>query len=251
MSVFTWIRRKVKAYRDKRVSSATVRYMFPAVLGTVLLLGATTITSTNQSYVYLSADTRTIEVGEMVSVMVSVSAHVPINAVDIKIAFPADKVEVFSVDRGRSVLTLWTEDPIISTNSVQFIGGTFRRGFIGKHTIASIKFRAKQSGQYEISATDITFVAGDGTGNKVTVSANSANKTMLFNFDENTSAEEIRIAVAAGVVTDLNGDGKVTLEDISMFMAIWNNRSQVLDFNNDGRMTFKDFSIILADFFWR
>ena len=251
MKAFAWIKEKVIAYRNKRVASRTIRYMFPAVLGTLLLLSASTITGVDQSYVFLSPDNRTIEVGELITLEVGVSAHTPINAVDIKVNFPADKVEVFSIDRGKSVLTLWTEEPIISSNSVQFIGGTFRRGFIGKHTIASIKFRAKQSGQYEIGATDITFVAGDGTGNKVTVSANSANKTMLFNFDENTSDEEIRIAVAAGVVTDLNGDGKVTLEDISMFMAIWNNRSQVLDFNNDGRMTFKDFSIILADFFWR
>ncbi len=249
MSAFTWIITTVKVYRSKRVSSATVKYMFPAVLGTVLLLGATTITSTSKSYVYLTPDVRTVEVGQILTLQVGVSAHAPVNAVDITVVFPPDKVEVFSVDRGTSVLTLWTEDPIIANDYVQLTGGTFRRGFIGKHPVASIKFRALKAGQYEIRSQDITLVAGDGTGKKITPSTNDANKVSLFNFDENTSPEEIRVAIASGITTDLNKDGKVTLQDISAFMGAWQNQAQLFDFDNDGRMTFKDFSIILADFF--
>jgi hypothetical protein len=249
MKAFTWIITKIKAYRSKRVSSATVKYMFPAVLGTMLLLGASNITSVDQSYVYLSSDSRTVEVGQMLILEVAVSAHTPINAVDITVVFPPDKVEVFSVDRGQSVLTLWTEDPIVSTDYVQFIGGTFRRGFVGQHKIASIKFRALAAGQYKIRSQDITFVAGDGSGNEVTATDNNAGKMALFNFDESTSAEEIKVAIAAGITTDLNQDGRVTLQDISAFMGAWNTRTQLFDFNNDGRMSFKDFSIILADFF--
>ncbi|MFT5831713.1 MAG: hypothetical protein ACI9SY_000081 [Candidatus Paceibacteria bacterium] len=249
MSAFTWIRAKVKAYRDKRVSSATVKYMFPAMLGTVLLLGASTISSVDRSYVYLSSDSRTIEVGQILTVEVGVSAHTPINAVDITVVFPPDKVEVFSVDRGQSVLTLWTEDPIIATDYVQLTGGTFRRGFVGQHEIVSIKFRALTTGQYEIRSQDITFVAGDGTGAEIASASNLANKTTLFNFDENTTSKEIEVAIASGITTDLNQDGKVTLQDISAFMGAWNKRNQLFDFNNDGKMSFKDFSIILADFF--
>lgn len=251
MTAFTWFVNKVKAYRSNRVSSKTVKYMFPAILGTVLLFGASTITSDNKSYVYLNPDIRTVEVGEVVSVEVGVSAHTPINAVDITVEFPADTVEVFSVDRGQSVLTLWTEDPVISSNFVQLSGGTFRRGFIGDHEIATIKFRAKQAGQYTIKSQEVTFVAGDGSGNEVEVSSVGTDSTVLFNFDENTSPEEIKIAIASGITTDLNNDGKVTLQDISAFMGAWNNRTQLFDFDNDGRMTFKDFSIILADFFLR
>lgn len=249
MNVLAWIFNRIKKYRAKRVSSATVKYMFPAMLGTVLLLGASSISSSEESYVFVSSDLRTVQVGEIVTVEVGVSAHIPINAVDITVDFPSEKVEVFSTDRGQSVLTLWTEDPIVSTDSVRLIGGTFRRGFIGQHEIVSIKFRALQSGQYSISSTDVTFVAGDGSGDEIASSENPANTTTMFNFDENTSAEELEIAIASGITTDLNQDGRVTLQDISAFMGAWNNSSQLFDFNNDGLMTFKDFSIILADFF--
>jgi hypothetical protein len=223
--------------------------MFPAMLGTVLLLGASIISGVNGSYVYLNADSSTVEVGEIITVVVGVSAHVPINAVDITVDFPDNKLEVFSVDRGQSVLTLWTEDPVIEEQSVQLVGGTFRRGFIGQHEIASIKFRALQSGQFSISANNVTFVAGDGSGDEIAASETAANATTIFTFDETTSDEEIEIAIASGITTDINLDGQVTLQDLSAFMGAWNNSSQFFDFNNDGQMTFKDFSIILADFF--
>lgn len=251
MRILHWITRQYKAYRHKTTASYTVKYMFPALLGSVLLLSANSITSIDQSYVYLSSDIRTVEVGELVSVEVGVSAHTPINAVDITIDYPADMVEVFSIDRGQSVLTLWTEDPVVTTDSVRFAGGTFRRGFVGDHEIATVKFRAQKTGQYRITTGAVTFVAGDGSGDEVAADTNPANSTSLFNFDENTSEEQIRVAIAQGVTTDLNQDGRVTLQDISAFMGAWNTQTQVYDFDRDGRMTFRDFSIILADFFLR
>jgi hypothetical protein len=60
---------------------------------------------------------------------------------------------------------------------------------VGQHEIASIKFRALAAGQYKIRSQDITFVAGDGSGNEVPVTYNIAGKKTLFNFDETTSAD--------------------------------------------------------------
>jgi hypothetical protein len=53
------------------------------------------------------------------------------------------------------------------------------------------------------------------------------------------------------IVTDLDGDGEVSLKDISAFMAAWLTRASTFDFNGDGRMTFKDFSILLSDSFFK
>jgi hypothetical protein len=92
-------------------------------------------------------------------------------------------------------------------------------------------------------------VAGDGTGTEVAVTAQAAESIALFNFDENTSPEEIQVAIASKIVTDINNDGRVTLQDISAFMGAWSNRTQIFDFNKDGKMTFRDFSILLADYF--
>jgi hypothetical protein len=223
--------------------------MFPAMLGAAALLGALSISATENSFVLLETDVQAVESGELFEVQVLTSAHTPVNAVDITVQFPKDKLEVFSVDRGQSVLTIWTEDPSVTASAVRFSGGTFRRGFIGKHEIATINFRALETGQYNVKINNATLVAGDGTGTEVPVTAQSAESIAMFNFDDNTAPEEIKVAIASGIVTDLNNDGKVTLQDISAFMGAWSNRSQIFDFNKDGRMTFRDFSIILADYF--
>jgi hypothetical protein len=56
---------------------------------------------------------------------------------------------------------------------------------------------------------------------------------------------------AIAILTDTNGDGKVDVSDITLFMSAWLTQNRVYDFNKDGRMTFRDFSILLADAFLR
>lgn len=182
---------------------------------------------------------------------VRVSAHTPINAVDLLVEYPEESLDVFSVDRGQSVITIWTEDPVITDSSVSLVGGTFQRGFIGEHEIATIRFRADQTGSHVVNVSQAKFVAGDGEGTTVEVTQHDGNTLSFFIFDENTSAEEIEVAVSSRITTDLNNDGQVSLQDISAFMGAWSSRSQIFDFNRDGQMTFKDFSIILADFFFQ
>lgn len=239
----------LERYKVSRNRTATVRYMFPAALGVVALLGAMSLSAVDSSFVLLETDVQAVASDELFEIAVLASAHTPVNAVDITLAFPPEKLEVFSIDRGQSVLTIWTEDPVSKEASIRFSGGTFRRGFIGKHEIATVTFRALQSGRYEVAISDAQLVAGDGSGTEVPVTPQSGSRIALFNFDENTSPEEIKVALASGVVTDLNGDGKVTLQDISAFMGAWSSRSQLFDFDRDGRMTFRDFSIILATYF--
>ena len=241
----SWLTR----YRVTRDRATTVRYMFPAVLGAAALLASLSLSGINGSYVSLETDRQAVKSGDLFEITVLTSADTPVNAVDITVLFPDDKLEVFSVDRGQSVLTIWTEDPIVTDSSVRLTGGTFRKGFIGQHQVATINFRALATGQYTVRVGDVTLVAGDGTGDKVTVAKQPTDTISLFNFDDDTSPEEIQVAVAAKITTDLNDDGQVTLQDISAFMGAWSSRSQIFDFNRDGKMTFRDFSIILADFF--
>jgi len=249
MNVRARIKQLLTHFRASRDRATTVRYMFPAVLGAAALLGALSISATDDSFITLETDVQAVESGQLFEVEVLTSAHTPVNAVDITVEFPEDKLDVFSVDRGQSVLTIWTEDSVITDSSVQVSGGTFRKGFIGQHEIVTINFRALEPGQYKIEIEDATLVAGDGIGTEVPVTKQPSDTIALFNFDDDTSPEEIKVAIRSGIATDLNNDGKVTLQDISAFMGAWSSRSQIFDFNRDGKMTFRDFSIILADFF--
>lgn len=223
--------------------------MFPALVTFAALLGAASISSIDSSYVRLESSQSSIEAGERFTIHVYARAHVPVNAVDITLVFDDDTVEVVEVDRGQSVLTLWTEDPVVTTNRVILRGGTYRKGFLGEHEIASIDLRALNTGLGTFEATDVMLLAGDGSGTAVQVSETLDSSVNIFVYDENTDPEAIAVNVKVKVITDLNGDGEVTLGDISAFMAAWSSRDSVYDFNSDGRMTFRDFSIILADFF--
>lgn len=246
----SWIRAIIKRYRQPRPRSATVRFMFPAVMALVVVVGTAAVTDTDVSYVRLAVSDPVVEAGSRFTVDVYAYAHVAVNAVDITLQFDPSVVEVLEVDRGQSVLTIWTQDPIVEGNKVVLRGGTFRRGFIQEHKIASIDLRAKEAGQSSFRATDVVLLAGDGAGSPVAVAEALDSTVNLYVYDENATPESIGIDVKVKILTDLDGDGEVTLKDISAFMAAWHNKDKIYDFNGDGRMSFRDFSIILANYFF-
>lgn len=238
--------RFISAFKSR--PRGTVRTMF-SLSALAILMAAAVIGTENASYIKLTINDSLVEKGGIVSVDVYAFAHVPVNAVDVTLRFDKKAVEVISVDRGQSVLTIWTEDPIIESDKVTLRGGTFRKGFIGEHKLATIELRAKQTGQSQFTIDNVMLLAGDGSGTPITAAESNQSTASLYIYDENTSPEDIGIDVKINVVSDLDGDGKVTLKDISAFMAAWTDQNRIYDFNGDGRMSFRDFSIILADFF--
>lgn len=232
----------------KRRPPGTVRIMF-SVLTVALFLGASVIGSNQVSYIKLVPSETIVAEGSRFSLDIFAFAHVPVNAVDITINFRPGSVEVLGVDRGQSVLTIWTEDPVIAKDKVTLAGGTFRRGFVGEHRIATLELRALKPGNSEFIVTEAELLAGDGRGTPVRVVESNNSAVEFLIYDENTDSATIGAAVNLAVVTDLDGDGKVTLRDVSAFMASWFSRDMVYDFNDDGLMTFRDFSIILASVF--
>ena len=235
----------------QRARVGTVRFMFPAVISLAAVLGAAVITSTEVSYVRLETNNATVEAGKQFSVDVFAYAHTPVNAVDITLQFDKNVVEVTGVDTGQSVLTIWTKEPEIKDGKVILQGGTFRKGFVNEHKIATVNLKAKKTGQSTVKATNVLLLAGDGAGTPVSVANSNTSSVSLYIYDENTSPDSIAVNVAVNIVSDIDGDGSVTLKDISVFMAAWHSKDTFYDFNGDGKMSFRDFSIILANFFLR
>lgn len=242
---------KERAFRRRQGKSRTVRVMFSfSLLSILVLLGANVITSREASYIRLEADKDLVMAGERFSLDIYAYAHVPVNAVDITLRFEEEAVDVLSVDRGQSVLTIWTEDPVVEKDKVILRGGTFRNGFVGEHKIATIDLKANKTGESEFFATNVSLLAGDGRGTPVTIAESNGSSLNLYIYDENETPENIGVNVAVSVLTDIDGDGDVTLKDISSFMGAWSSGGKIYDFNGDGKMSFKDFSIILADAFF-
>ncbi len=248
-----FIRRTFWHYRRPR--SRTVRYAFPMLALLAALLGAGAISNSQQSTVRLKASEPTLEAGRPFSVDVFVSAHVPVNAVELEVSVPPN-VKVTGIDRGQSVITLWTQDPYVQNQTVHLSGGTYRKGFIGEHLIATINAEALTSGIAEFTVRDVLLLAGDGSGTRVTLTDGFDGAKLYIAREDGTFADGEAVGLDAAsatviVVTDIDGDGRVTLTDISSFMAAWSSRNRVYDFNGDGRMTFRDFGIILSDYFFQ
>lgn len=230
-------------------NSRTVRYAFSFLFLFATVLGMAAVGTKITSSVSLVSSASTVEEGQVFSVTVLVFAAVPVNAVDLTITFPATQVEVLGIDRGESVLTLWTEDPHVEGSSVIMRGGTFKKGFVGEHKIATIKVKAKAAGLAQFLAGNVKLLAGDGKGSDVTADVSAAiAKTNIYTAGQIPASSLVANARLV-LVTDIDGDGAVSLRDISSFMASWAGVGAKYDFNNDGAMTFRDFSILLSDYF--
>jgi hypothetical protein len=174
-------------------------------------------------------------------------ANTPVNAVSLSIAYPEDKIEVLGIDRGESVITLWTSEPRVENGAVLLEGGTYRKGFVGKHLIATIRAKARATGEIVFSTTEANLLAGDGKGTEINAKIGEESQLRLKIAESTDGTLEAGAVVL--LVSDVNADGKVSLDDISIFMAEWVKQNNRYDFNNDGAMTFKDFSILLANYF--
>jgi len=245
-----WFRRIFIAFSHRQNASTTTRYMFPAFLGSVAAASLFALSPVAiGTYVIVGSTSQAVEVGDVYPVDIFVAAAEPVNAVELQLEIDNKQASVFGVDRGQSVITLWTEEPVITDNSVTLRGGTFQRGFLGKHLIATINLRAEAPGPHEFSIQDIRLIAGDGKGTEVDVSNNDASSFTVFHFDESTSADDMNIVTLDTITTDIDDDGVVTLRDMSVFVGAWSNQTAFYDFSGDGEMTFTDFSILLSDLF--
>jgi len=218
------------------------------------VLGAAVLTSDTTSDIFIESSKDAVRAGEPFSIDILVDAHAPVNAIDIKVALPSEYVEVVGINTGESVITLWTEEPYIENGTAYFRGGTFRKGFVGQHKIASINLVANESGLAEFTVSEVLLLAGDGSGSEISLSDSSTSKDIYIALADGTFPEGARTLegeVSLMIVTDIDGDGDVSLRDISRFMAAWRDQNTVYDFSGDGKMTFRDFAIILSDSFFK
>jgi hypothetical protein len=94
-----------------------------------------------------------------------------INAIEITLLFPADKLQVVSPSTGNSFVSLWLQPPSFSNRDgyVKFAGGVPGRGITtSEGLVSTITFRVKESGTATLRIDDKSnILAGDGSGTTV------------------------------------------------------------------------------------
>lgn len=232
-----------------RRTSRTVRFAFPVVMLSGVLLLANTISSLQQPEIILEISDTQVMAGESAYLDVKIDTRTEINAATIIIQLPSEAVLIDTIETSNSVITLWTEKPRVENNQIILRGGTFRRGFVGEHTIARVVFTPTTSGSFSFRATDIELVAGDGQGTVITPDASSVQSKTLYAFlpGEKVPTNTLSPSTIEAIRTQFGIDkDTVGLREISQFMSAWTTGSRSYDFNGDNRMTFTDFGILLT-----
>lgn len=121
------------------------------------------------------------------------SADQPMNAASGVISFPKDMLEVVSVSKTGSVLTIWAEEPTFSNSdgTVSFEGLVPNPGFnksSGK--ILTITFRVKSVGDSNIRFSSSSVLANDGKGTNILTVTGTAQVTSSLVAPRNIKADK-------------------------------------------------------------
>lgn len=182
----------------------------------------------------LTPTTGKFYIGDTISVALLVNTlNQSVNAVEGKITFPSDKLEVISISKEDSIISLWAQEPVTSSNSIAFSGGLPSPGFIGTAgKIMTILFNVKSEGDAVIGIEDAQVLANDGFATNI----------LSEIIPTNLSLSKLKIKIA-----DINDNGKVDLIDVSILLTNWGTpKNQNADLNGDGKVSAKDLSILLS-----
>jgi hypothetical protein len=146
-------------------SCTASKIIFAAALF-LILPGATLAASLGFSH-----SSGTFEQGTTFSVGISAFPQgEALNAVSGEVSFPTDLLEVVSVTKSQSIISLWVVEPAFSNTAgtVNFEGIVLNPGYSGAAgRVINITFRAKAAGQANLAFAAGSILANDGEGTEI------------------------------------------------------------------------------------
>ncbi|HEB13485.1 MAG TPA: hypothetical protein ENI13_00720 [candidate division CPR3 bacterium] len=132
---------------------------------------------------YISPSSGSHSVGSTFSINVYVSSNdQAMNAASGVLSFPQDKLEMTSISKSASIMSLWVEDPSFSNilGTATFEGIVLNPGFTGAAgKIVSVSFRVKAAGSASIAFSTGSVLANDGLGTNILTSLSNAQFTLV------------------------------------------------------------------------
>jgi hypothetical protein len=196
----------------------------------------------------LSPTSATRTAGEVVTVDVTVSSPLPVNAFGGFIRFDPTLLAVEKIDYNNSIADLWAEAPWYENGdgTIQFAGGTTRAGgFTGDGTLLTITFRTRGAGAGSVEIERGQVLQHDGLGTEVPL-ATPIDALFTIETAPPTTNPRTAVAVASQNRTlDLSGDGDQSLTDVSILLQYLLTGDERGDVNGDGVVSLADMSIVL------
>lgn len=226
----------------------------------VLLTGAagtlTALTIQSQEVdMYLEPKDALLVPNDIFTVSVVIKSTIPVNVFQGTLRFNEKVLSIEKIDYNTSIADLWAEKPWYSNGdgTMNFIGGTTETdGFTGTGELILITFRALQEGDGTVWFNQARVLKHDGLGTDVVVKTTldalffvetSIPKEIVV-LEKQTSKSSI-VIIPDIAMTDLNGDGKQSVTDISIFMIDVTRQKPRSDFNQDGKVNLSDLSILM------
>lgn len=140
---------------------------------------------------YFSPSSGEYDIGKTLSVSVYVSSSdQAMNVASGVVSFSQDKLEVTSLSKDGSILTLWVQEPAFSNSAgtVNFEGIALNPGFTGNSgKIITINFRVKSAGAAIFNFSSGSILANDGMGTNIL--SNLGNATFSLNSSDQAPKE--------------------------------------------------------------
>lgn len=194
----------------------------------------------------------TLTVGDTSVVDINLNTKSPANVIGTTLTFPAEFIDIITVSKEKSLIDLWTEDTTIreEAGELRFSGGTTRPGgHIATGTLLTITFKARKSGEATISFKDTQVFSHDGKGEVLEHDTRALTYSIVERAAPATTSAVTSGTSGAALIpkTDLNGDERVTLVDLSIFtIKMLGAYSPRYDFNTDGALGLSDLSILFT-----
>jgi len=127
--------------------------------------------SAESTYMYFAGG-ETTAVGSVFTTEVMIDTEEPVNALDVEITYPADKLKFLRANDAGSIVSIWQSKPAVRTpGTIQLTGGMFKP-FQGKGgRITSLSFRVETLGEATLSFSKHNIYAADGKGTEVFASS--------------------------------------------------------------------------------
>lgn len=193
-------------------------------------------------------------VGEVFVINIIVTSEIPVNAFQGLLSFDSSKLEITTIDYNTSIANLWAEEPWYSNGdgTLTFIGGTTAPGgFTGEGSLVTVTFKTKSLGEAQIALDEIKILQHDGLGTLVDT-PNTIDALFAVAPEALETDTVLKKAIDGPTVTvvtsapsiDLNGDGRRSIVDTSIFMTDIITQNLRSDFNQDAVVNLKDLSIL-------
>ncbi len=249
MNTVSKIRRGV-VLQGALVASAIVAFL--SVLTLLMIPGAVE----PKADMRIEPHTGVVAKGDSFTLRVVVTADTPTNVFKGEIRFDHTLLAVTAIEYNTSIANLWAEKPWYENGegTINFIGGTTEKsGFLGTGTLMTITFVTLAEGDALLHLEGARILEHNGLGTDAPLKESIDG---LFTVAESvieaqTVASPRTTTTSLTVVselpsTDLNGDGKQSIADVSIFMLNMLGTETRFDFNRDGMVNATDLSILMS-----